>query len=127
MADNIEKRYPSPDIRNIPRDQKRLEIEKRVRLAYPELSIIDTEWKRMKFLWLVWGELKPEFGRWLKSQLYENPRLFEELDLPSSDTILKDNRELEREGFFSKPKDEPAIIKEIARQHKEEVVNARLF
>lgn len=95
--------YPSPDIRNINRDQRRLQLEKDIRTKYPELRVLDADWKRIKLLWLVWAEMRPSFGAWLKEQLYENPNLFQDMNLPPHSTIDKDNRELEREGFFSKP------------------------
>lgn len=92
-----------PQLKVIGRDPYRLQLIHEVRLENSDLGIIDKEWKRQKLLWLTWAKINPEFGQWLKNELYQNPNLFQDLDLPSPDTILKDNRELERHGFWSKP------------------------
>ena len=95
-----------PQLKVIPRDYRRLCIEYAVRLDHPDLLVIDSEAKRNKFLFLTWTRLNPDslFTKWLREAMYANPKMFDKLDLPSPDTILKDNREIERYGFFSKPK-----------------------
>ncbi len=106
-------KYAQPDLRNIPRDNTRLEVERRVRLksidpdGQPDLLIIDSEEKRNKFVALVWAELRPDFGKWLREKLFECPDWFE--GLPSADTILRDNRALEAEGFFTKERELPKV------------------
>jgi hypothetical protein len=95
--------FPKPDIRNIPRDSRRLEIERRVRLKHG-LQLIRNDADRNKFLFLVWAEMNP--GTWIASAvreaLYVDPDTFAKLDMHSADTLLRDNRSLEEEGFFEK-------------------------
>lgn len=94
-----------PQLAGLGRDAYRLEAEYKVRLKYRDLLVIDSETKRNKFLILCWCEMNPEspLSVWVRQALYEDPQLFEKMEMPSADTILKDNRVMEAAGFFSKP------------------------
>ena len=99
-----------PQLKVIGRDPHRLEVIYKVRLD-KKLLVINNEAERNKLLFLTWAQINPEsaFTKWLEEALYNDPELFNKLELPSADTLLKDNRELERFGFFAKPeKKEPA-------------------
>lgn len=92
-----------PELQKVGRDPYRLEKIHEVRLENDDLKIISNEKQRVKLLFLSWGKINDSFGAWLKTELYNNPNLFNDLALPSADTILKDNREMERKGFWEKP------------------------
>ena len=95
-----------PQLAGLGRDPYRLQAEYKVRLKHKDLLVIDSENKRNKFLILVWTELNPEspLAKWINSALYDDPDLFAKMEMPSADTILKDNRVMEAAGFFQKPK-----------------------
>ena len=99
-------KFPSPDLRNIPRDKARLELIKNVRLKYRLISIRN-ESERNKLLFCVWSNMNPDswLGRAIREALWEDPDAFDKLDILSADTILRDNRALESEGFFQKEKE----------------------
>jgi hypothetical protein len=104
-----EKKYPSPDRRNIPRDQNRLQIEIDARLEY-NMPIL-TEENRLKFALIVESKLHPytPLGSWVKAMLYNDPLCFEKMNLTSLATIDRDNRAIEEEGYFQKAKKSGAV------------------
>lgn len=100
-----------PQLLRAARDPYRLQNIIEVRLEYVgQLQTIDAGWKRNLLLCLVWGKEAPKFGVLVKGLLYEDPFYFQKIGISSADTVLTDNRYLERgdpergiEPFFSKP------------------------
>lgn len=60
---------------------------------------------------LVEAELHPEtpLGQWVKAMMYDNSQMFENMNLTSLATIERDNREMERKGWFMKEKTIPEV------------------
>lgn len=93
---------------DIGRDKKRCFAIWKVRMKY-NMPVLD-ETNRLKFMLLVEAELHPNsaLGRWVKGMMYDDPQAFEKMDLTALPTIERDNRELERKGWFMKEKPAPA-------------------
>lgn len=91
------------------RDKQRLTVIKQIRLDNPELLIINTPWKR--FLLCVRYEMRmhpdTEFSKAMRNLLYDDRHFAEKMGAASPYTILRDNGELERLGFFQKPEKVP--------------------
>lgn len=70
----------------------------------PRLQCIDTDNKRAELVLWKLAQKCPPLKGWLLDKVYDNPNFFDVYDLESPDTTLRDNRELERLGYFDKAK-----------------------
>lgn len=71
------------------------------------LNVIRDVADRTMFLLLVWAEDNPDslLSKWVIDAYYNDRESLRRLNLLSPDTVLKDNREMERKGLFPKPQE----------------------
>ena len=97
------------------RKYNNLVTEWKVRRKY-DIRIISTSGERMMFLLLVWAEQNPDnpVSQAVIDAWYDSHESLKHMNLTSSDTILKDNREMERYGLFPKPEeDKPKVVQPV--------------
>lgn len=70
----------------------------------PELTIIDSEDKRIELVIRYWMRESSLFRDLFADAIYNDPDFFRKLNLSSPDTILRDSRALEEKGYFQKPR-----------------------
>ena len=99
-----------PELKAIGRDAYRLQTIVQIRNSIkPDLTVIDDESKRAELVFRFWMRENDFLREMFAEALYKDPDLFRKLNLTSPDTIMKDNRELERHGYYQKPKDLPKV------------------
>lgn len=75
----------------------------------PDLTVIDKESKRIELVIRYWMRESNQFRDLFADAIYSDPDFFRKLSLSSPDTILRDNRELEKAGYFQKADDLPKV------------------
>lgn len=117
------KKYSSPDIRNIDRGKERLHHAFDFAIGNRTLTI-ETPTQRIDYLFHYWMDdckgrqngPRAAFYDFLSQALYADRDFIKKLNLTPMDTVLRDRRALEEEGFFSKPKDQPEAVKQMVKQ-----------
>lgn len=99
-----------PELKKLGRDAFRLQAILQIRNSVkPDLTVIDSEDKRIELVIRYWMRENNAFRDLFADAIYANPDFFRTLNLSSPDTILRDNRELEKAGYFQKPADLPKV------------------
>lgn len=99
-----------PELKKLGRDAYRLQAIMQIRNSVkPDLTVIDDESKRIELVIRYWCRENAQFRDLFAEAIYADPDFFRKLNLSSPDTILRDNRELEKAGYFQKPEDLPRI------------------